>query len=484
MRITVTNPNTGEEKKITISDNFSELSEEKKQKTKNEIISKLNWKSKESIEFEKDIEQRQEQIDENQMPAAVEQKGIRKALNIASQIAPFAGLAIKQTPVGRIGGAALTGGSRVVEGLTRGETIPKALLQGAKAGGVDLITGGLGTALGKGIQAARKPIAKGMSEISGAPAESLEYLIENPDLVKGTNMEKIVLGARKSLIKKKDEARKLRKEQEIIADRASNAIELSDAKFVKNTVIGDTLKELNKMRGNTAKYSEQTKDEIRGVINLIKNDPSPSGRLEVLKKIDTHLRKSGAFSGKYDELKAKNLNDTDKLLLDVANKLRGEVRAINKYKVGEIRDAMSKILNATEPLESRLRKGKRAEGLFRTSKEQPIGLQDELKAFSDILPPQEQFYKKGVALAGTEKVLPKLPQLLMTAAPSAYLAGIIPTLAVAGTQSPYLQRLLIQSSPFIGKAAKPTLAKIYTPIERNPDGSITNTSQNKIKGER
>lgn len=484
MRITVTNPNTGEEKKITISDNFSELSEEKKQKTKNEIISKLNWKSKESIEFEKDIEQRQEQIDVNQMPAAVEQKGIRKALNIASQIAPYAGILIKQTPVGRIAGGALTGGSRVIEGLTRGEELKTALAQGAKAGAIDLVTGGIGTMIGKGIQSARKPISKAMSEISDAPAESLEYLIENPNLVKGTNMEKIIKKARQSLINKQKEARKLRKEQERIADKVTKEIDLKDEKFIKNTVIEGTLKELNKMTGNTARYSEQTKDNIRGIIGLIKNDPTPSGRLEILRKIDTYLKKSGAFSGRYDALKAKNLNDTDKLLLDLANKLRGEVRSIDNFKVGKIRDEMTKILDVTDPLEARFRKGKRAEGLFRTKKDQPIDLQDELKAFSDILPPQEQFYKKGVALAGTEKVLPNIKQLLLTAGPSAYLAGALPTLGIAAAQSPYLQRLLIQSSPFIGKAAKPTLAKIYTPIERNPDGSITRESQNQIQGER
>ena len=66
------------------------------------------------------------------MPAAVKPKGIKKVINVASQIAPFAGLALKQTIPGRIIGAGITGGSRIAEGLTRGETAGQAIKSGIK----------------------------------------------------------------------------------------------------------------------------------------------------------------------------------------------------------------------------------------------------------------------------------------------------------------------------------------------------------------
>ena len=70
MKITITNPNTGEKRKINISDNFRTFSEEDKQKTIDEIYSELNWKSKETIEFENELAEKQAKIEERQMPAA------------------------------------------------------------------------------------------------------------------------------------------------------------------------------------------------------------------------------------------------------------------------------------------------------------------------------------------------------------------------------------------------------------------------------
>tara|TARA_R110002051_G_scaffold68870_5_gene124069 strand:- start:33 stop:767 length:735 start_codon:yes stop_codon:yes gene_type:complete len=241
------------------------------------------------------------------------------------------------------------------------------------------------------------------------------------------------------------------------------------------------------MRGNTAKYSEQTKDEIKNILQLIQNDPSPAGRLEVLQKIDKELRKRGVYKSKYDKLKATQVNDTEKLLLDVSNKLRGEVGAIGKYRVGEIRDQMSKILDASDPLVGKFQVGKRAEGLFRTSKEQPIDLQEQLKVFSGILPKSEKFYKKGVALAGTDRISPKinLMDIRTVLAPAGYLAGGIPAAAlIGGAQSPFLQRQLITKGKYIPRILGKALAQINTPIKRNPEGTYTEDSQKKLKQER
>tara|TARA_R110000751_G_scaffold2435_1_gene12710 strand:+ start:5556 stop:7031 length:1476 start_codon:yes stop_codon:yes gene_type:complete len=474
---------------VNVSDSFFELSKQEQDEGIAEIASTLKWESedKESIQFEKELERKKQELRDQQMPAKIEQKGIKKAINIASKIAPYAGIAIKQTPWGRAVGAGITGGSRFIEGITQGEKKLDALKGAAKAAGIDLVTGGIGTALGKGIKLARKPISKGMSQMSGAPADSLEYLIENPNLVKGTNLEKVVKGARESLIKQRNKAIKLGDEQIKIVDKAQSALTTMDDKFIKNTVVDDTLKELNLMRGNTAKYSEQTKDEIKNILQLIQNDPSPAGRLEVLQKIDKELRKRGVYKSKYDKLKATQVNDTEKLLLDVSNKLRGEVGAIGKYRVGEIRDQMSKILDASDPLVGKFQVGKRAEGLFRTSKEQPIDLQEQLKVFSGILPKSEKFYKKGVALAGTDRISPKinLMDIRTVLAPAGYLAGGIPAAAlIGGAQSPFLQRQLITKGKYIPRILGKALAQINTPIKRNPEGTYTEDSQKKLKQER
>jgi hypothetical protein len=488
----ITNPLTGEEKIIEVGDVFLTLSEEDKQKTINEISSKLNWKSKETIEFENELAERQREIDARQMPAAVKPKGIKKVINVASQIAPFAGLALKQTIPGRIIGAGITGGSRIAEGLTRGETAGQAIKSGIKAGTIDLVTGGIGSAIGKGFQLAKKPVSKGMSAMSGAPAESLEYLIENPDLVKGTNLEKVVKSARKSLIKQRKKLSDLNKEQLKEVDKAQKAITLADEKFIKNKVVEDTLKELNKMRGNTARYSEETKNAVKSVLDLIKNDPSPAGRLEILQKIDRSLRKSGAFAAKNDELKVSQLGDTDRLLLKVASKLRGEVKDISKGKVGEIRKEIENISTLTDPLIGKFQKGKRAQGLFRTSREQPIELQEQLRAFSESLPAGEQFYKKGVALSGTEKGMPRISNLLLGASGAAGvgaglvttdpMTGLLTTAAGLGLSSPLVQRQIITKGQYVPRVMGKFLARGFTPITRDPVGKITN--QEKIEKER
>lgn len=488
MKITITNPNTGEKRKINISDNFRTFSEEDKQKTIDEISSEINWKSKETIEFENELAERQREIDARQMPAAVKPKGIKKAINVASQIAPFAGLALKQTIPGRIIGAGITGGSRIAEGLTRGETAGQAIKSGIKAGVIDAITGGIGSAIGKGFQLAKKPVSKGMSAMSGAPAESLEYLIENPELVKGTNLEKVVKSARKSLKTISKVKKRLNKQQLKEVDKAQKAITLADEKFIKNTVVEDTLKELNKMRGNTARYSEETKNAVKSVLDLIKNDPSPAGRLEILQKIDRSLRKSGAFAAKNDELKVSQLGDTDQLLLKVANKLRGEVKDISKGKVGEIRKKIEDLSTLTDPLIGKFQKGKRAQGLFKTSREQPIELQEQLKAFSDILPPQKKFYEKGVALAGTEKGMPKISNLILgTGAGTGFITsdpmtGLLTTAAGLGLSSPLVQRQIITKGQYVPRVIGKFLARGFTPITRDPVGKITNQEQ--IENER
>jgi hypothetical protein len=485
MKITITNPNTGEKRKINISDNFRTFSEEDKQKTIDEIYSELNWKSKETIEFENELAEKQAKIKERQMPAAVQPKGIKKAINIASQIAPYAGIALKQTIPGRLIGAGITGGSRIAEGLTKGETTGQAIKSGIKAGGIDLLTGAIGTAIGKGIQSAKKPISKSLSALSGAPSESLEYLIENPSLVKGTNLEKVVKSARESLKTISKVKKRLNKQQLKEVDKAQKAIALADEKFIKNTVVKDTLKELNKMRGNTARYSEETKKSIKGILELIKNDPSPAGRLEILQKIDRSLRKKGVFNKANDELKISDLGDTDRILLSIAGKLRGEVKDIGKGKVGEIRKKIEDLSKLSDPLIGKFQKGKKAQGLFKTSREQPIELQEQLKAFSDILPPQKKFYEKGVALAGTERISPKLINLatLGTAgATGASPLGLTSALLAAG--SPYAQRQLITKSPYIMGALQKVIARINTPITRTQEGSYTTESQDQIKRER
>lgn len=67
MKITINNPNTGEERTVKVDDTFKTLSEADQQKTVDEIYSELNWKSLETLVWEKEREhtqKQQEQIDD------------------------------------------------------------------------------------------------------------------------------------------------------------------------------------------------------------------------------------------------------------------------------------------------------------------------------------------------------------------------------------------------------------------------------------
>lgn len=376
---------------------------------------------------------------------------------------PLAGIAIKRPLIS----AATSGAGRLIEGLADREDLKTALLNAAKAMGTDY---GVQKGAGYAGKKLAKPISKVQGAVTGAPAESFEHLIKNPALLKGTSIEKIVEGVRKSIRKqhkrvgnlKKAEGKSLKKSSQSMAFGGKD---LADPKFIKKIT-----NKLDEMKGGTARYSEKTKEDIRGMLELIKRDPSNEGHLQVLTLIDKHLAKQGVFKNAIDKVKkSKRLSDTDSLLWDMASNIRGKIKNISKGKspdIGEIRDISSKKQTAIDAVRDRFAEGKKAQQIFDLSTEKPFNLINKMQRFDDILPPKERFLEKAISLAGTNRMTPKLLPLAgsfgTAAAGSPEIAAIL-----AASTIPRLNRKLIQSSPLFGRVAGKLAAGAVT--DNTPD---------------
>ena len=200
---------TGE--RIQVDESFFDLSENEQQRQVDEYL------------FNRELER-------DAVPAAQEKKGIEKILNIASKIAPYAGIALKTNPAGMLASASLTGGSRFVEGKTEGESNLQALKNAAIAAGIDLSTLGLGKVTGKIIKT--KPVSSVLSQvgefISSVPRKSIKKAIQDPSILKKTeDFEDVGQSAKDALSRQMTKVGQRAKKEKNILKRSDADIDLS-----------------------------------------------------------------------------------------------------------------------------------------------------------------------------------------------------------------------------------------------------------------
>ncbi len=414
-----------------------------------------------------------EEIQEFKEPPAQNLEGIKKAINIASKIAPYAGIALKTTPVGMLGSAALTGGSRFVEGKTEGESNLEALKNAAIAAGIDLGTLGLGKVIGKGIRSA--PISKAIGQagefLSSVPQKSITKAVQDPSiLTKTETFEDVGQSAKDALSRQMTKVGQRAKREKSILKKSDAEIDLSTYAKRQESL-------LDRKIGKQPQYNPKEKKVIKNVLKNLKNDTTPAGINDIISRIDESI--------KWDAIN-KPSSRVEKVLKNIRKKASSTLkRNFDEYKAS--REQQEEFLKeANKVLGKRLTDTKDASKLFKRQQEQPVreALEklDELDPQSRLLDraenlrAQQQFSNifpgQGGGSGGAQGVSNILRALAGKAAPV-----LLPAM------SPIGQREIIKRTPAALKSGSKLLAGSigFTPIQRNQDGSYTEQSKQNLR---
>ena len=455
---------TGE--RIPVDESFFDLSEVEQQRQVDEFL------------FNREIEK-------TAPPAKQKIEGVNKVLNIGSKIAPYAGLAFKTTLPGIAASAALTGVSRLVEGKTEGESNVDALINAAKAAGIDLGTFGFGGVAGKIIKT--KPVSSVLAQtgevLSSVPKKSLQKAIQNPEILKESDtFENVGEAAREALQKQMSQVKKRATREKKILKDADKAIDL-------NTYANRQKALLNKKVGKQNKYTNDEKKQIRKFLNFIKKDNTPSGLNEIVSRID-------------DEINYNTVKPTprvQKVLKDIRRKVSSKLKKeFDEY--DESRQLQKQFLGEVNSiLGSKLTNKKDASKLFKNRQELPtqraIEKLDELTPESKLLDRAENikirdqldrlFAGQGGGSGGAQGLgnLLRFSVPLVTGSSIGGPMGVALGAAAATATSPKSQKLAIQKSGKALSALSKLLAgsKGFTPIREN-DGSYSEEFKAEIGG--
>ena len=313
---------------------------------------------------------------QEQYPAAKQLQGAQKALNIASKVAPYAGIALKTNPLGMLASAGLTGGSRFIEGKTEGESNLQALKNAAIAAGIDIGTLGLGKVVGKAIKS--DPVSNVLGQtgefFSSVPRESIKKAIQDPNILKtGDTFENVGQDAKGALKRQMTKVGQRAKQEKNLLKRSNQEIDLST--FAKRQ---ESL--LSRKVGNQPKYKPEEKKVIREVLNNLKKDSSPAGINDIISRIDESI--------KYDAIN-KPSSRVEKVLKTIRKKASDTLKSnVDGYKTS--RGQQQEFLKeANKVLGKRLTDTKDASKLFKRQQELPVrqALEklDELEPQSRIL---------------------------------------------------------------------------------------------------
>jgi len=414
-----------------------------------------------------------EKIQDFREPPAQNLEGMQKAINIASKVAPYAGIALKTNPIGMLGSAALTGGSRFVEGKTEGESNLQALKNAAMAAGIDLGTLGLGKVLGKGIRSA--PVSKAIGQagefLSSVPQKSITKAVQDPSiLTKTETFEDVGQSAKDALSRQMTKVGQRAKREKNILKRSDVETDLST--FAKRQ---EAL--LDRRIGKQPKYNSKEKKVIQEVLNNLKNDTTPAGINDIISRIDESI--------KWDAIN-KPSSRVEKVLKTIRNKASNTLKKnIDEYKTSR-KQQEEFLKEANKVLGKRLTDTKDASKLFKRQQEQPV--REALEKL-DELDPQSRLLDRAENLRAQQQFSNIFPGQGGGSGGAQGISNIIR--AITGTNAPPLlplmsplgQREIIKRTPSAMKAASKFLSgsTVFTPIKRNQDGSYTEESKKTLQ---
>lgn len=394
---------------------------------------------------------------------ATELQGMEKAINIASKVAPYAGMAFRTTPMGMLGAAGLTGGSRFVEGVTEGESKLEALKNAAIAAGIDLGTFGLGKGLGKVIRTG--PVSNVLGQtgemLSSVPQKSITKAIQDPSILNKTeDFKDVGLSAQKAMSDLMEEVGRQGKFQKRL-------LRGSDIKTDLGVYVDRQKKLLTRKEGSQPVYNAKEKKEINTYLNKIKKEDDPAGLNQIIKRIDEITnynykdKRPKVVESKLKEIR-KKLSTTLKRKVDGYDASRAEQQNI----LGNVKSAIGRKLD------------KDPSALFKRKQSEPV--QEGLEELDRLVPnarlldrtqniqAQDQFSKIYPGQGGGSGSAQGLANLARIA-----LGTLAPVLTPLF--SPIGQREIIKQSPKGMQALGKLLAGSagFTPLQPEPDGSIT-----------
>ena len=406
------------------------------------------------------------------------EEGIKKALNVASKITPYAGMAFNYSPAGIARSAALTGGSRFVEGITGDESVTEALKNAAIAGIIDSSIGKAGKFAGDLVQS--KPVSNALGQVgeffSSVPQKSVTKAIQNPQILKKTEDFKDVgvsaKGAMSDLMR--DVGRKGQFQRRLLRG--------SDIKTDLGVYVDRQKKLLTRKEGSQPVYNAKEKKEINTYLNAIKKEDDPAGLNQIIKRIDEVTnynykdKRPEVVESKLKEIRnrlsstlKRKFKDYDASRAEQQNILGGVRKKIGK-KLDKDPSALFKRKQSEEVQEGLEELDRLVPDARLLDRAENIRIQDQ---FSRFAPGQGGGSGSGQGAANLLRMFGVGRATEIGTALGGPVGGGIAAALSSAAQSPLLNREVIKRTPIIPKALAKLLARQQTPLQPEPDGSIS-----------
>ena len=409
----------------------------------------------------------------------------RQAIAGVAKAAPFAAAF---TPIGLAGQAAITGVSRVAEGLAEEERLPQALKAGAIAAGTE-------SAIGRAIKLA-KPLAQPVKKLSkeatayagnilsSVPRESIEKAIDNPKILKTKDTFTSLGNKAKQGLQKLLAENKARKKQE------TRILKKSEKELDLGTFVNRQKKLIEAKAGKQDIYTEQEKIDIKEILDRVKGERNPVGLRQIMDEIDS-------TRGLYRDpmTRAQRTGKGDTKLKEISRKIRSQLKT-DISGIADIREQSKEVIELKEILGKKLAKTKDASKLL--TRKQDAVTTEALEKLDDLLPNSDKFLDRAENVRIREQFSEVFPG---RGGGTGNVEGIANLLRVGlgvttggltlPLTSPVIQRTAISALPAVTQAietvAKPlpkVAARAVTPIQREESGSLQPQSLEEIKQER
>ena len=406
------------------------------------------------------------------------EEGIKKALNVASKITPYAGMAFNYSPAGIARSAALTGGSRFVEGITGDESVTEALKNAAIAGIIDSSIGKAGKFAGDLVRS--KPVSNALGQVgeffSSVPQKSVTKAIQNPEILNKTeDFKDVGLSAKGAMSDLMEEVGRQGKFQKRL-------LRGSDIKTDLGVYVDRQKKLLKRKEGAQSVYNAKEKKEINTYLNKIKKEDDPAGLNQIIKRIDEITnynykdKRPKVVESKLKEIR-KKLSSTLKRKVDGYDASRAEqqnILADVKRPIGKKLDKDPSALfkrKQSEPVQEGLEDLDRLVPDARLlDRAENIRIQDQ---FSRFVPGQGGGSGSGQGIANWQRLMGLGTMAGIGTMAGGPVGGALAAALTQASQSPIFHREVIKKTPMIPKALAKLLARQQTPLQPEPDGTLS-----------